>query len=169
MRMRMNISIPANLKQCMDAINEPTNWSAIASDAFRIHLHKLAKTKTKLNMTEIIDRLKASQKITDNEGLTAGERAGRDWAARKAEAIHLRRLKEARHPVEDWYFGVGSSAYSAAEVFYFIIEPKFDGERTAAADFWETVTGEREAPETAYVNGFASGAMDIWDQVEDQM
>jgi hypothetical protein len=163
----MNISIPADLKQRMDAATEPTNWSAIACDAFRVHLHKLAAKKPKVNMETTIERLKASKETSDNAALSEGEKDGRDWAARYAEAIQLQRLEEASDPIHSWGFGRGDSAYSDAEHFYFIIEPDDDGDRSAAQDFWDSRLDEM--PDTAYVEGFATGAMGLWAEVKGKL
>src|SRR5262249_27213905 len=120
--MRMNISIPADLKQRMDAVTEPVNWSAIAADAFRVHLHKVAARRANIDMKTIIERLKTSKQLSDDASLSDGERDGRDWAARQAEAIQLQRLERARDPVGRWFFGMGGT-YPDAELFYYIIEP----------------------------------------------
>ena len=98
-----------------------------------------------------------------------GDRDGALWA-RQATKAELRRLAQAWHPHYEWYFGVGSSAYSDAERFVFLIHPELDGDRAEASEFWEVeVTGEREMPETAYVQAFAQGAMSIWEEVGSQL
>ena len=118
----------------------------------------------------IVERLRASQLEHDVHLETRGRADGRLWAERKATVPELRRLAQARDPWHDWYFGVGSSAYSDAERFCFIIRPTFDGDREVAAEFWEVeVTGDRELLETAYVQTFAEAAMDIWEEFKYQL
>jgi hypothetical protein len=118
----------------------------------------------------IIERLRDSQAEHDGQLELLGHRDGSLWAERKATAPELRRLKQARDPWgNDWYFGDGSSAYSDAERFHFIIRPDFDGDRPVASEFWEIVTGDQETPDTAYVQAFAEGAMQVWAEVEDQI
>jgi hypothetical protein len=169
----MNISIPADLKQRMDAVKVRVNWSGIAAHAFRVHLYNLAVKKgKKTNMKTVIERLKISKQASDSASLNEGERDGREWAERKAEAKQLERLEAAYNATGGWWFQGGStSAYAAAELFYFIIEPDDDGDRSAANDFWTRwFHEERPAlPDDEYVNGFADGALDLWQGVKDQL
>ena len=118
----------------------------------------------------VVGRLRASQDEHDEYLQLSGHFDGQAWAESVATAPELRRLKQARDPWgSDWYFGVGSSAYSDAERFFFIVRPKFDGDRALAEEFWEDVTGVPQTPETAYIQAFAEGAMKIWDEFEDQI
>ena len=115
----------------------------------------------------IVDRLRETQAEHDQQLALSGHRDGSLWAEDKATTPELRRLQQARDPWgNDWYFGVGSSAYPDAERFFFIIRPEFDGERAIASEFWESVTGDQETPETAYVQAFAEGAMETWVKFE---
>ena len=83
----------------------------------------------------------------------------------------MKRLEDTRDGNNDWYFGVGSSAYSSAEQFYFIIEPDSDGDRDAAAAFWESIVGEgyQDKTDDEFVQGFAMGAIGIWYAVQDKI
>jgi hypothetical protein len=84
-------------------------------------------------------------------------------------AIQLRKLARGRGPDDDWYCGEISSTCSAAEQFYFIIEPEYDGDSRAANGFWEEITSEKADPEDEYVFGFADGALEVWSQIEPQI
>jgi len=170
MSVRMNISVPDDLKVRMDSAPQ-TNWSAIASRAFADHLTAIAARNRKraLNMQETIERLRASKSQHTAAEKSRGYDAGVLWAKDGAEAANLERLAGSRDPVHDWYFGIGSSAYSSAEQFFFIIEPEEEGERGAAQEFWELWAGENVPVDDDYVHGFAEGACDVWAEVADKL
>ena len=167
--MRMNISVSDELKARMDKV-ECVNWSAIACQAFSEKLATLLAGKVK-NMQDVIQRLKASKQMTDNDTAKRGFAEGQDWAKQHAEAIQLKQLSEARDRNHDWSFDVGGSAYGPAERFFFIIDPAADGDREQAVDFWQQILGDdaEQLTESEFVQAFAEGAMNIWAQVEDKL
>jgi hypothetical protein len=105
----------------------------------------------------VIQRLRNSQKQWELEQSEAGARDGREWAETIAEAIQLRHLAETDDPRGDWYR------------LFSIIEPDSDGDRGAACEFWERMSGSPVTPEDSYVQGFASGALEVWDGVKDEL
>jgi len=167
--MRMTISVSDELKRRMDKVKEDVNWSALACRAFQEKLVELAKKKGAPTMKDVIERLKVSREKGANAAYKSGFEAGQKWAREKAEAPQLERLERRRDPQHDWYFTEGSSAYGACEHFYFIIEPDQDGDRGAARVFWEQVGLEEESKDETVVQGFAEGAMDVWDEVKDKI
>jgi hypothetical protein len=57
-----------------------------------------------------------------------------------------------------------------AERIFFAIDPEYDGDRDASRDFWECATGGRtNYPETKFVQGFVNGAIEVWNEVKDQI
>jgi len=165
------VSVPEEVRSKMGKARG-VNWSAVACKAFTQALAELPAFKKDMNMDEVAMRLKASKSSDDDESFDAGEQAGIEWATTRAEAKQLERLESARDPQHDWSFGVGSSAYGAGEHFYFIIEPGDDGDRQAAADFWEAAVGDtadRHANDDSFVRGFAEGACDVWRQVQNRI
>ena len=54
---RMTISIPKELKKQMDAIEEPVNWSAVATASFRAKLVEMAATEKKQTMQDLIQQM----------------------------------------------------------------------------------------------------------------
>lgn len=120
-------------------------------------------------LESVIARLSQSKQDSERKFRAEGNRAGQWWARERAEAIELRRLEEVCGDAGFEGFGAYYSAYSAAEELYFAIQTadlRFGDE---AADFWEGITGSRETPDTAYVDGFAAGAVEIWEQVKDKV
>jgi hypothetical protein len=124
--MRINLSLPADLKKSMSALPVGVNWSALAAQAFRRQLDRLAEA----------------------------QRSGTDWAIRVSTETELRRLQER------WQSNRGEfGSCSAAEAFFFIIEPESTGRKGFAIDFWELVSGKSGLPDELYVEAFALASL----------
>jgi hypothetical protein len=111
-------------------------------------------------------QLRAEADHLDREVTNYAMLHGQGWAMNRhgggASALQMERLDAARDPKLDWGFGVGESAYTAGEEFYFIIEPEKDGDREAANEFWNVVGGidsDRRRHSATYVHHFAVGVM----------
>jgi hypothetical protein len=126
----------------MAAVPGRVNWSAIAARAFR----------------DYVDQLNPRD---PREGTKSdAEKAGRNWAARVAEVTELRRLEKACDSLGNWQSCESAPPLSAAERFFFVIEPESSGNRSAAVEFWQAMTGKCDLPNDVYVEGFALGAID---------
>lgn len=176
--MRMNISVPDDLRQRMDAVEDRVNWSALACRAFEQKLGEVASTKRNKTMADVIQRLRASKQWADDKVYQKGLEFGRQWASYAASAEELERLQNSRDPVNDWYFDAeGSSAFSVGEALYFIIQPDEDGSRDGARDFWQEVleadgfgrTDDERPFNPSFVQGFAVGAVELWEEVSPQL
>lgn len=123
-------------------------------------------------MSDLMDLIQSKLERAEAEGRQFGFK----WAAEKAEASQLARLAAARDPVEGgWDFDAdpARSAFGPHERFYFIIEPD-DESRAAAANFWkrQPCQAHRHSSDdrakqllaSAFVHGFALGAMDAWEE-----
>lgn len=172
--MRMNISVPDDLRTRMDRC-EGVNWSALACRAFseaviRQEAERQRK-KGKPHMKTVIERLRLSQQQQAERAASKGEIAGYEWAQKDAEAEHLRRLEMLCCGSQDWSFGNGSenSNYSAAQLFYFIIEPDDNKDREAAREFWANTGHETAAEDPEYVDAFARGAFKLWEEVKSEL
>jgi hypothetical protein len=99
MRMRVNISIPDDLKKRMDA-HDGVNWSSVAQLAFEAKLASIARDKKKENemsidISAIASRLKATklpENIEQSKAEIAGRRAGTAWASESAALAQIERL-----------------------------------------------------------------------------
>src|SRR2546423_1045044 len=98
---RMNISIPRDLKERMDQVGQPVNWSQTAAHAFEAKLLGLAAQKETKTMDEVIERLKAAAVLEEKEEYQAGLEAGRAWAREDASPKELRRLADLGGSAED--------------------------------------------------------------------
>lgn len=169
---RTNISVPVALKARMEKTKEAVNWSAVACEAFERKLDEIQARKEVRKMDDVIERLRASKRQSAHKTAGEGAEAGRQWAKHRAEAIHLERLDRMRGRSGHYWDqtfddNVGQSAYSGAELFVFAIEPEHDKNRTAASDFWGEELGDewRGIAVGNYVQAFADGALEIWDEV----
>jgi len=127
------------------------------------------------DITPAIERLRASKQQADARDAELGADVGREWAKGQAEADDLERLSGFRRGIRDleWddFFCMpdGSSAYGPEEIVFFAMVGNDDNDRNAASDFWEMVTGRDQTPRSAFVRGFVEGAVEIWDEVKDQI
>jgi hypothetical protein len=149
--MRMNISLPDALREQMQPFDDRANWSALAAEAFRREVDKLAELSS---ISDDVKRRLRQTEIEDNE--SAGEegvKAGREWAKRHARMVHLRRLDEA----EDMLGRMGDVAPD--DLARIILK---DHEAR-----WLDVPGIDEYPEdfeveAGWVLGFVEGAMEVY-------
>ncbi len=178
--MRMNISVPDRLKKRMDALvdEDKANWSALAVAAFEQYLAELADNRKERNMSSVIDRLRGTMRKRENADTTAGRKAGREWAELTATAAKLRRLDEAQSSKVDWGFFKDIPHRSAAQRFVYVTDPEQDGNSAAPMDFWADICDplnlwtnqmKNHNPDPAFVQGFAEGAMEVWNSVKDEI
>lgn len=174
---RTMISVPRDLKQRMSKVKEEVNWSAIACQAFAGKLAEIASRKELKDMSDVIERLRASTQRASSEEFRAGCEAGQKWAKNRAEAIELQRLEEFQDALErevttSWnaFFcddpHSASSAYTVAEKLFFVIQPECQGDREGADAFWRKA-GDKLSPE--FLRGFGEGALAVWSAVKGQL
>jgi hypothetical protein len=171
---RTTITIPADLKARMEAIEDVVNWSALACQAFEQKLAEIIKQKGTGNMTDVVNRLRVSKRKFVNQQYQEGHATGKKWAKDAAEAGELIRLNDMRDLAASawnyWFTDQKGAAYSTAEFFVFQMWPEDDGDRSAAYNFWEQRGFDQfHQPKDDFVCGFAEGALSIWDEVKDQV
>jgi len=173
---RTTISVPADLKRRMEKVKEGVNWSALACRAFEEKLGEIATRKVKKNMSDVIQRLRASKQQTDSVFYRDGFELGQDWARTKAEANDLERLELSRTEAgRDWdtFFETGvGSAYGPDEVFAMVLLDKDNHDRTSMRECIEFNFGDTDANclgSAEFIRGFAAGALDVWSEVKDEL
>jgi hypothetical protein len=174
---RTTISMPRQLKEQMEAVTEPVNWSALACRAFEAKLAEIAAKKEQKSMDDVITRLRASMRRVEDEQYRQGEQCGREWVEDLAEADQLIRLErwKARAGWEwDQLFSSDDQnrAYSMAELCVFEMWPEDDGDRGCARSFWEEALHGDDmsaADDPQFVKGFIEGALDLWNQVKHKL
>jgi hypothetical protein len=169
---KLMVYVPEALKRRMAKI-KGVKWSPIACAAFEGKLGELAARKETKNMQDVIDRLRASNMADLSEKQSSGSRAGREWAKSKAEAAELKRLQRALDVASpnqpEPFVDNDGSAHSGAEVFVFTIRPEFNRNRAEANDFWSWAIGDDDLPEGEFVQAFAEGAVEVWQEVQDKL
>ena len=171
---KITIYVNDGLKARMDVIEEPLNWSAIASKAFDIELGKVAERKKEMEMIDVIQRLRAdklgSRATAHNEGFTDGQH----WAMEAAGYDQLVRLA-AWAEGENWmdtFYNPYEPEWPAM-AFYLAVEGKEppDLEQDNGDGFWERAAsaGEASVLTSGYVHGFAEGALNVFSAVRDRL
>jgi hypothetical protein len=156
---RTTITVPPDLKARMDAVDEPVNWSALACQAFEQRLAEITKRKVITNMTDVVNRLRASKRTFEDHKYQEGHDAGKRWASNNAEAAELMRLAAWHHLHQPH---CGPVDFTSA------VWPEHEGDTDIADAFWYPHADDR-SPTGAFVRGFADGALAIWDEVKDKL
>lgn len=178
MATRMSISLPATLKHRMDKVEEPLNWSALACRAFEAKLGEVASAKKEKQMSDVIERLRATRIEINSVLAQRGRELGLAWAKDDATAQELELLAkffdEAGRDAERALDPGESSAYGSGETFVFIIRPNDEKDRQAATDFWDEVFGDNPEAESfvedpVFVVAFAQSAVNLWGDVAGQI
>ncbi len=172
---RTSVSLPPETKERMDQVGDSVNWSSVARNAFEAKLADIASKKEKKIMPEVVERLRVSKRKSDDSLFSQGYAAGEEWAKNQAEAEELERLSDFRDQCgTDWDSVLTTGpddAYGSGERLYFVISPEDDGDRGASCGFWESQLGleDGSCPKDSLVRGFVEGALEVWDEVKDQL
>ncbi len=167
MTARMTISLPDELKARMDAVQVPVNWSGVAARSFEGQLEQLSEVQRSGSLADVVERLRASRRAHaqarprehDPDPYGEGLAAGMTWARATAECPELARLEAAcgEADVEDW--GTCPGLAEAAQAALTAGPPE---------EFW-ALHGPGPEPTPRFVQGFADGALAIFQQVKLQL
>ncbi len=151
--MRINISLPKDLKERMRIVRQPVNWSAIAARAFSAHLADLDNPNAQADLP-----------LPTSPNCTVAKALGHDWAIRLSLPEELGRVATNRSALDFRFTSPGPKQSGGAERFFFVIEPESEGYVDRAHQFWELVLGSREFPDDPFVSAFVGGAMEVWEK-----
>jgi hypothetical protein len=150
----LNVYVPDDLKKRMDKAGDRVNWSAAAQEAFQ---HELAKDATRQKgpkMNEVAERLKQSKQQTVKRWHERGFAAGRDWAQRHAEYEQLVELED---------FPDFKTATRLLHAW----------DREERIVLWALLGLPVEAQSSTIpdemVEGFVEGALEVFNEVKDQL
>jgi hypothetical protein len=151
MRMpRISIYIPDELKEQMDRLEGPVNWSAEAQRAFE----HVVTSQNWIHMKDELDRAAArllSSKISHDESQRElGEKAGRKWTLEQAyyqDLLTLESMKAWKSPQDLWDK----------------LDPLFKS-NYFKDEFWGT-----RNPSQAYAEGFVRGALETFSELKRRM
>lgn len=159
---RTTISLPDALKQRMDAVKDPVNWSQVAAHAFELKLGEIASRRESTNMNEVIQRLRASKIVHEDDQTKAGFKEGEAWAKKRATWAQLERLAG-----QDIDWNDNNEDPNWADIVLATIEGDRGLDRGAIRDFWEDM-----APTMAsrtWFEGFVDGACAVHKAVSDHV
>jgi hypothetical protein len=172
---RTTISLPPDVKAQMEVVEEPVNWSAIACRAFEDKLAEIAARKEKKDMSDIVARLRASKRQSEDAHYKEGFEIGREWAGDTAEADELERL-------ERWYNRLGNyvdamfddASRPVADIILEVVWPEesHKGSRGMIWDaFWKPAIGDdiSTLDDPSFVKGFVEGALALWGEVKKEL
>jgi len=161
--MRMNIHVPDELHNRMQAELSETNWSAAAQRAFEQELKVRAAMKGNTKMNQVIERLRKSKNDAADQAHVDGIKDGRRWAeimAEYPELIALKAIRDGETPIDDY----ANALWATLKEFNYSVEELGDG--------WEQYANWRSDEQPAlprYFEGWLDGAMAVLDEVEDQL
>lgn len=151
---RMNIDIPDDVKERIDAIGDRVDWSDVAREAFERQI-VASSFPEEPSMEDVIARLRASKKEWEADHKAEGQADGRDWAMKNAEYPDLKVLAEFE--------------YEDEEDLYQQIDDHLRNKTTGWDDrsFWESC--ENNPPSDDYVVGFLEGVTEVWNKVRSRL
>ena len=172
MHIRTSISLPKTLKARMDQVDQPVNWSRVAVQAFEAKLHELAKEKEVSNMEAVVQRLRVSKMTEEDSMYRDGLEKGRNWAKQSASWSDLSKIDEHfdQYGADDWgELEASYSHISPGALFLSNMDPeRFEGEWNNQKDFWEDYVPDGN-PSATFVHGFCTGAVQVFDKVQEQL
>lgn len=175
---RTTISISAELKARMDAVTEQVNWSAVAARAFEARLREIeARSKRSMSRNEVIRRMKAVKEVAGSEEREEGKAAGRIWAEGIATPKQLQRLQalaEDPRGIEGTIvLFYNSTRRNPAWGLYQCLQGQHrDFDRAEVEEFWESALGIEDKDrieDEDFACGFVEGALEIWQDVKDEL
>src|SRR5262249_2250017 len=134
------------------------NWSAIAQQAFRAEVLSRAVRKEPNDMTNVVERLRASKQQHEKSAFEAGQQAGEQWAKGTAEDDGVSR----REGFD------GRQTDADVETVQVLIDPQGNMARDDWHSFW-TSDDDEAPPSNAYARGFLAGAVKVFREVEHQL
>lgn len=175
---RLNLTVPPDLREQMKAVEAATNWSEIASEAFRNHLREL-KSEAKMNATamDVAKRLRVVEEVEAKEAHQEGREAGIDWVKNAESVKDIRRLNSFE-PDGSWrlYFDevLLADRSIGEELFRIISRTRSAGAyfESEAREFWKGTLREecvQQIEDIDFAVGFVDGALAFWGEVQKNM
>ena len=163
---KISIYVSDEMKARMDEAGTDANWSAIAQRAFGSELDHVQSVKEVKTMTDVIDRLRASkQKFLDQE-LADGKTAGAHWAKTEAEFEELRKMSIMGSAGLD-QLGAPTGLVLAMHVHDKVIGGDVGLEDVAF--FFQVDPDLLDDISEKYVQSFVEGALNVWQEVADEL
>ena len=153
---RISVYVSDAMKERMDAVGDRINWSEAAQAAFK-HQIAMATMPKDANMEQVIERLRASKAAFVSSQADEGRKNGREWARLRASYEDLQNIAKLE------FSDLTSSNY--AHQFDCALGPE---PSRWEESFWFEPDGG-SIPSDEYVEAFAEGAKDVWEEVADNL
>jgi hypothetical protein len=160
---RMNISLPDDLKRQMDEISG-VNWSEEARGAFEVVVQR-HKPIEGTEMEQVINRLRASKEEAEKQEEGKGFEEGQAWAKNEATFVQLRDIKRS-----------GMSPALETNPYTLFVRAfdlgAWDCDTDSAFDNFrdhQPELAKKMERSKAYSKGFILGAVNLYEQIEDSL
>jgi hypothetical protein len=158
---RITLYVPDDLKERMNQAGDSINWSEVVRPAINVALATF-KHRKEQTMETVIERLRASREESRERDQIGGTEAGRQWARDHATFDELKRLAAAWKQIPA---GLGDQQY--AEVFFRAVDPERE---MTTEELREYCFGDEQVNVSdPYVSGFFEGAVDVFEDVKDEL
>jgi hypothetical protein len=171
----MNITIPRRLKEQMDQLAEQVNWSGVAAEAFQRKIVEVrSERKRTMTKAKVIERLKSAGK-GDPKGFEVGRALGRKWAEEKALPRHLRNLAKGTEDAFSYRVDPDDQEQPPYQAIAYWLACAITGESLTSEDkeaFWAEAIGPEghlRANGEDFARGFIAGALEVWEEVKDEL
>ena len=154
---RITVYVPDDLKARMDGAGDNLNWSAITQHAIRKAIATQTLSRNPTDMTNVLERLRASKQRGEEGSAASGRRCGAEWARRFAEYKELRRV---------WI-----AVRDGIDINLDRLQRLIDLDQEMDHHDWQSLRercGE-DRPDDAFAAGFAGAAHDVFEEVKDQL
>jgi|GEM_PF-3946631 len=182
---RVNISVPAELKQRMEALAEKTsvNWSQLACDAYEAKVAEQSGKVDEMTLDDLISRVRVSKKHTTDEKYRRGVELGKKWVTVSFGHEDFLRLEEfvTSQTEDDWkdltntkgsqkisarllrMLDSGGTLSEGAKSNWMADVPHISEvgvPRGSSQDLRNSIP---------FLRGYCAGAMEIWSQIKDKI
>lgn len=154
---QMNVYLPDELRAEMDAVGN--SWSQVARRAFEAEVARRKIRKGLGDMSDVVERLRKSKERHERWNEDEGKSAGAEWAKTRAEYSQLLALESADE--RSWADECGDLC---VQLFRVVGDPDYEDFRDWAGGLFGA-----EQPNNAFIRGFVEGALEVFDEVKDQL
>jgi len=158
----MNFSIPEKIKEQMEALSQPVDWSGIVVEAIATKLQEIDRRKYATYIGDVVRRLQAGG---ESVSFNKGQEAGREWACNRATWLELQRAaREDQNPE----VMVGEPDHLGwAGAFYRAIHDVEEVDQDEVEQFWAQCSMRH--PNDERLRGFLMGAGEVFEAVSDRL
>lgn len=170
-----SFTLPPELKDRMDSLQDPINWSAVCREAIEDKLADVVARKEAMNLEDAVLRLKASKRELEGGPYRDGHDHGSSWAAKIASVEELGQLERTcgRLKVTDWDdIANGDGSMCVADRFLLRYDPRRFADPDDRLEFWQIETELEHndcLEDLAFIRGFCEGALELWREVKDRI